>query len=462
MQVVIAAIPFIDTTQPIMAPALLKSILKQQAIDSVALDLNIEVVNKISSHPEKQKILDFFFSQIVHPEVVNDVNEIISYCSDRILKYKPELVALSLFCYSCQIFTQWLCADLKDRAPNVKIVIGGTGIKNFVADDNDSFYRHVRQLGLVDDYIYGDGELAFAEYVKGNYNYPGINSSNWQPIPNLNDVPYPDYTDYNFSLYDDVVIPLNDSRGCIKNCEFCDIIEHWKKYQYRTAENVFAEMLHQIGQYGIYRFGLRNSLTNGNMKEFKQLLSLIAKYNQHADNKISWEGYFIIRAPAQHPEDLWQLIKESNGSLMLGVESVIFKVRHAMGKTFNDGDLDYHLQMGEKYNVPLALLMIVAYPTETLNDYEFTKQWFRDRKKYAKHIMFVNLSFASILPGTQLSRRSDEYGIVKGKMPSIWINQNLNITAKERVGYLKELESICRDECGFVTLTSEETIEYIK
>ena len=118
--------------------------------------------------------------------------------------------------------------------------------------------------------------------------------------------------------------------------------------------------------------------------------------------------------------------------------------------------------MGKKYSVPLALLMIVAYPTETLDDYEFTKQWFRARKEYAKDIVFVNLSFASILPGTQLSRRSSEYGITKGKLPSIWFNQNLKITAEERISYLRELQGICEDECGFVTITSEETIEHIK
>ncbi len=72
----------------------------------------------------------------------------------------------------------------------------------------------------------------------------------------------------------------------------------------------------------------------------------------------------------------------------------------------------------------------------------------------------MNLSFASILPGTQLSRRSDEYGIKKGKLPSIWINQNLKITSEDRIKYLTELEKICRDECGFVTLTSEQTIEH--
>jgi radical SAM superfamily enzyme YgiQ (UPF0313 family) len=445
-----------------MAPALLKAVLQEQDITAVAIDLNIEIINQIQTHPHKQKILDFFFSQVVHNEVIDDLDQIISYCSARILDQKPTLIALSLFCYSCQIFTRWLCADLKSKCPNIKILIGGTGIKNFVADTNDNFYRQVIQLGLVDDFIFGDAEVSIIEYIKGNLEYSGINSTVWIPIIDLNSTPYPDYSDYNFNAYPDPVIPINDSRGCIKNCEFCDIIEHWKKFQSRTADSVFNEMLHQISKHNLRRFALRNSLTNGNMKEFKKLLTLICAYNNKKprDLQISWEGYFIIRSSEYHPPELWEQIKYSNGKIFLGVESVIFKVRHAMGKTFSDVDLDYHLQMSKQYLVPMALLMIVAYPTETLEDYEYTKQWFRDRKEFAKYISFVNLSFASILPGTQLSRRSDEYGIKKGKLPSIWINQNLNISSKDRLNYLLELNKVCREECGFVTLTSEETIEH--
>ena len=461
MSIVIAAVPFIDTTEPIMAPGLLKAVLQQKNIKSIELDLNIEIIDQINKNPNKQKLLDFFFSQIIHQEIIDDIENYICYCRQRILSKNPTVIALSLLAYSCQIFTRWLCADLRAHSPNIKIVIGGTGIKNFVAEINDNFYMELKNLKLIDDYIYGDGENSLYEYVIGNLNYPGINSSNWEPV-NLNANPYPDYTDYNFDLYPTPVIPLNDSRGCIKNCEFCDIIEHWKKYQYRSAECVFSEMLHQIKTYNRYNFSMRNSLTNGNMKEFKLLLDRICDYNENKPRnlQISWSGYFIIRSPNFHPPEIWEKFKKSNAELLMGIESVVFKVRHAMGKTFDDSDLTYHLEMAKKYQVNIALLIIVAYPTETLDDFEYTKKWFRDHKEYAPYVSFVNLSPASILPGTQLSRRSDEYGIKKGNLPSIWINQNLKITPQDRIRYIIELDKICREECGFITNYMEQTIEH--
>ena len=463
MSIVIAAVPYVDTTEPIMAPALLKATLTAHEIDSITIDLNIEIVNRINNHPNKQKILDFFFSQIIHPEVIDEIIEIIDYCATSIAKLNPDIIALSLLIYSCQIFTRWLCAKLRQVCPTAKIVIGGTGIKNFIADNDNSFCEQLKKLNLIDDYICGDGDISFYEYIAGNYLYSGINSTIWQQVPDLNDTPPPDYSDYNFQLYHDLAIPVNDSRGCVKNCEFCDVIEHWKKYQFRTADNMFKEMLLQIKNYHITQFTFRSSLVNGNMREFKKLLDLISDYNSNKDKlkQISWNGYFIIRAPKYHPEELWSKLNQSNGTLHLGVESVISNVRHGLGKTFENDDIIYHLEMGKKYNIPLALLIIVGYPTETLGDFEFTKNWFRSIKEYANSsVSFVNLSFASILPGTELNRKSNEYGIKKGKLPSIWINQNLNITSKQRLDYLIELENICRVECNFNCSTSAQTIEH--
>jgi radical SAM superfamily enzyme YgiQ (UPF0313 family) len=237
-----------------------------------------------------------------------------------------------------------------------------------------------------------------------------------------------------------------DSRGCVRSCEFCDIIEHWAKYQYRSAENVFDEMLYQIQQHGIMHFSMRNSLTNGNMREFEKLLDLIVEYNEsHPSKPIQWAGYFIVRNAQQHPERLWAKLSKSNARLWLGVESVIQSVRHKLGKKFNNEDIDWHLEMGRKYAVPLSLLMISAYPTETLADLEFTKQWFRDKLEFAGNSVYqVSISYASVLPGTKLEERADEYGIKVGQYPSIWFNQNLAVTAEIKARHIRELNEICQ------------------
>jgi hypothetical protein len=448
--IVIAAVPFVDTHRSLAGPATLKAALAEHGIDCRALDLNAEVVAKLNGHWDRQKFLDFFYRQTIHDEVVDEVARIVNYCADRILAENPTTVGLSLFCHDCQVFTGWLCAVIRQRS-DCRILIGGPGINRMVDNPDDRFIERMQRLGLIDDYISGDGDVSVVEYFKGNLEYTGINSKDWLPIADLNKIPHPDLSDYNFFWYREPSIPIVDSRGCVRTCEFCDVIEYWKKFQYKSADNIFNEMLSQMARYNVTHFDFRSSISNGNLREFKKLIAMIVEYNQgrYRSEQISWEGSFIIRQASQHPESLWQQLKASNATLFLGIESVVPRVRNGLGKSFQNEDIDYHLEMTKKYDVAVDLLFIGAYPTETQDDYEFTKQWFRDRKQYAPYIRSVSLSQAIILPGTRLYRNSEEYGLANAGNLIYWHNTKLGISVADRSQYYQELRSVVSQECSF-------------
>jgi radical SAM superfamily enzyme YgiQ (UPF0313 family) len=433
--------------QPTLAPALLKSCVTAAGFDCRAIDLNIEVYNRIKTHAHRSTLEDFFKEQIIDSKTSKSIGDLIEYCCQRILSYNPRVLGLSLLTQDCQFFTLWLCYHLKIHNPEIKIVIGGSGIKNFVAESKLNYAKFLKNYGYIDDYINGDGEYSLVEYLKNNLDFPGINSSRWIPIEDLNQLPFPNFDDYDFNMYADVGIPLCDSRGCVRSCEFCDVIEHWKKYQYRTADNIFEEMCCQIHRYGIRKFYFYNSLTNGNMKEFQKLLDQIVDYNdKNPNDQISWTGYFIVRNQKQHPETLWEKIKKSNGHLQLGIESVVEKVRMNLGKNFRNEDIDYHLEMAKKYQVPLLLLLIVGYPTETHQNFEYTKQWFRDRGHFAGDpVEQVIFSLAAILPNTELDRKQNEYGLIKGTIPTIWMSPSTQISTQDRLNYYNDLTQLLAD-----------------
>lgn len=462
MSIVIAAVPYIESTYVSMAPALLKSLIKQHGFDSVSIDLNMEIINKIEKSTHKQDLINFFLCQTVLPHTVEEITEFIEYSAQRIVKHNPNIIALSLLTYGCEIFTLWLCAKLKQLAPNAKIVLGGPGVQSKLAEVNSNFTKAIKKWQLADDIIYGDGEYSFVEYVKGNRNFPGINNENWEAIEDLNMLPIPDYSDYDFSIYKNPWIPIQDSRGCVRNCEFCDIIEHWKRYRSRTADSIFSEMLYQIKKYNYSKFYFRNALINGNLKEFKKLVNLIANYNssRHKDEQIYWVSYFIIRSKEYYTPEVWENISQSNGTIMMGVESVIPAIRQRMNKPYTNEDIEYHLECARKYSVKIGLLFIVAYPEETLDDYETTKRWFKDHAEYAPYIYRVIMSVASILPNTSLERQSKERGIIVGHLPSIWINTNLNITPQQRVAYHRELLTICAENGFHVDHNQEHNLQH--
>lgn len=453
--VVIAALPYVNSPHaPMAAPAALKASLNLHSISSVAMDLNIEVYNKVNAHPLKLQIEDFFFWDLVHDTAVPVLSQILHYCANRILANNPTVIALSLLTFQCQTFNSWLCVLLKQLSPSCCIIIGGPGIKNSISDQLCTYAETLKKAKLIDAFITGDGDVSLIKYLEGDGSYPGINSTNWVPVADFDSLPYPDYSDYNFFLYTQNFIPIVDSKGCVRNCDFCDVIEFWEKFQFKTAENIFKEMMFQLEKYNLHAFDFRSSLSNGNLKEWKKLLTLMHDYNTsvlYDSQKISWHAHFIVRPKSQHPEHMWQQMSTTNGALSLGIESVIPHVRHELGKHFSNDDIDYHLEMAKKYNVGVTLLMMTGYPTETLEDYKTIKQWFIDRKHYNKVVKKVNLGQTLILPGTGLERKSNELELALGGPDKMidWYSKKTGITREQREQHHKELVNVCINECGF-------------
>ena len=436
-KIVITTVPFVDDGTPLAAPAVLKASLQQHGIDCVGLDLNVEIYNKISHHPKKKLFLDFFWKQNAHEEIVNELTAMLRFFCVEILSHRPDIIGLSLFSTECQVFAAWLCAMLRQAAPDKKIIIGGPGLET-LSTSLFKYPERLRQLGLIDDFIVGDADKAIVKYVQDQHNSQRINDLEWSPDTDLNELPVPDFSDYRFFRYDNALLPIVDSRGCVQNCEFCDVISFWKKFQSLTADNIFKQMMSHIEKYQTYRFQFSSSICNGNLKEFRKLMKLLSDYNQkNVEEQIHWVGSFIVRPARNHSDELWQLIKNSNGYLLTGVESIVERVRIGLGKKFSNLDLDHHLEMGRRYQVPMNLLIIAAYYTETPQDYEYVKQWFMEHKDYANNtVMQVQMTLPSVLPGTRLASTVD-------------LDQ-FNSTQDQRHQQGRELHHIVQS-CGFVT-----------
>lgn len=452
--VLIVSCPGIVTSTPVLAPAVLKSCAVKAGFAVKAFDLNQEVLHYIKTKYETTFVMS--------KKTLDITKDALDFCINRIKSEMPKLVAVSILANESQMFAKFLCYRIKKEL-KIPVVIGGSGIKTFIAEDGMTFPESLKKSKIIDDYVNGDGEESFVAYLQGNLEYPGINSHTWEPIRNLENYPFPDFDDYDFSLYLNKGIPICDSRGCVRTCEFCDIIEHWKKYQYRSAEHIFSEMMSQKEKYGKRHFLFYNSLTNGNMREFTKLLDLMCDYNEvNPTAQLSWSGYFIVRNSKSHPEKVWEKIAKSNGYLELGIESVIEQVRINLGKKFYNVDIDYHLEMAEKYKVPLSLLLIIGYPTETKEDFNFTYNWFVERNKYfGSPIKQVVMSLCSILPNTRLDRNTKNKNIKQGDIPTVWLLPETNVSLADRADHFEKLQTYLK-LYNLIDRTSTEYFELSK
>jgi len=455
IDIVIASVPFTETEVPVMAPAMLKSIAIKAGYSTLALDLNILTVNRLKNHKFHDQISNYFMDNILPGEECFDrVVEEIEFLANEIYKHQPKILCLSLLTYCSQVVTKWLCMEIRKLLPNTKIIIGGPGIVSELVTHETPFIDSLKQGNLIDHYVRGDGEDALFKYLTENKNTESFDSPDWDMIPDLNNLPFPDYHDYDWTQYGEPQLNILGSRGCVRECTFCDIHEHWKKFQYRNAENIFEEMLYQQKEYGISNFKFHDSLINGNRKQFDVLMKLLSDHNNRCpDGKIDWVSYFIALPKKTTPEEYWKMIADSGAKLlMVGIESFSQKVRYDMKKRFTDEDIDWMLEMCKKYKINVFLLDIVGYPTETAEDHELQKKWLLDHVKYINDPI-VLLTFGStmgILPNTYVYDNQESMGItwVDGKDRAFtgnnhrWQVKETGNTYKVRMERLKELQDL--------------------
>jgi radical SAM superfamily enzyme YgiQ (UPF0313 family) len=310
------------------------------------------------------------------------------------------------------------------------------------------FVDELLESGLVNYHVRGDGEHSLYELLTGNNKFPGINSLNWQEMTNeeLAKIPMPDYDDYDFSVYEKRVLPLLGSRGCVRQCTFCDYIANWKKFQWRTADDIFNEIVEQYQRYGLTNFKFQDSLTNGNQKEFRRLCELLAEHNNVSTVNFKWSGYYIFREWSNTSLRDWELIYQSGAeNLMVGIENLNEDIRFAIGKKFSDEAIDLHIEQAHKYGIYLQLLNIVGYVNETEEHIAYIKQWLVDHVKYKSMLYLQWGGTLGIFPNTYLEQNKEQLGIIMiGTQPQSWINPVVNSTPELRARWANELNEYSR------------------
>ena len=447
--VIICTVPWTDSSIPLMAPATLKPIIEKTGLSCLAVDLNVEVYQFTREHPLRDDLIRFFFDEHVTNSTAEVLDRIFLTTAQQIVSWNPKYVGLSLFSYVCQHSAKWLAYYIKKLDPNIQILAGGAGCLSSFTGPSE-YIDQMLNLKLFDYHIRGDGENSLYELLKGNTNYSGINSLTWEEMnkEELRSLPMPIYDNYIFELYDKKVLPLIGSRGCVRQCKFCDYIANWKQFQWRTAEDIFAEMVEQSQKYNIYGFKFQDSLTNGNQKEFFKLIELLGNHNQTAKNKLRWSGFYIFRNPTSTSEREWELLSLSGVEILtVGIENFNEHIRYNIGKKFSNHAIDFHLAQAKKHNIKLLILNIVGYVNETRKDIDFARQWLYDHLEYRDTIVYIQWGGTlGIFPNTYLEQHKDELGIkMIGEQPNLWINESISSTPALRASWVHELNTLSRE-----------------
>ena len=314
LDMLLCIVPKINPDAPTVGPAVLKSHLAAEGFSCEVMDLNILLFREFEKHGD---IEYFFKNDRIFKDYFDDADDFKDKLLDKylyvfdgwmeIFKQKnPRWVGMSLLSSYSRTVATLMCRMIREQMPDTRIVWGGAEVSNRT--------EHILHDGLIDYYIWGDGERAIIDLLNENFNAPGINGDSTQ-LPDLSEVHIPDYDDIDWSMYHKLKfekpVYITGSRGCVQRCTFCNVYEIWPNYTYRTGESIAQEIITVREKYDRVTFRFTDSLINGSMKAFKTLLEGLSDYrNTHNDN-FKWVSQWIIRSKSQFPEEWYMRMKDA-------------------------------------------------------------------------------------------------------------------------------------------------------
>lgn len=390
LDLLIISVPYLYSYGPALAPALLKSCAERDGLTAIAWDYAAEFNFHNETHinfieiKSWTEINEYKLSPSQFDWYTDQINE----CVKKIKLKNPRYVALSLMTLNSCRFAEDLCFYIKTLLPDVKIITGGSGQDVFLFQYQKKWNQLMIDSGLIDCSVIGEGEFALSYVIKNNVT--GIYTVN--QLRELVDIPVPDYSDYDFSIYknsnqfsywnsdfslgsdsrNNIIFSITASKGCVKNCNFCDVGKIWPKFRFRPGKQVANEIIELHQKYHANFFSFTDSLINGGLKPFKELNQELAL---RLPNTIKYEAQFIARSQRDMPEHYFEMMAAAGCHLVsVGVESGSEAVRMHMGKGSSQEDISYTSKMLTKYKILQFWNIIVGYPTETDIEWNETMQ----------------------------------------------------------------------------------------
>ena len=453
LDIIFCTIPYSDLDYIYSAPAILKSVIttngytcKTKDFGLVLLELcdrNEELFNRIQSYfltynddlsKKEREILNTFYQKIIE------------YFRDNPSKY----IGITIFSIFTHKATVELLTLIKQSGINSKIIVGGRGAKVSIFMSAESVLKlskleKVLEFGdllkkrkLTDYVVIGDGEDAILDILRGNSLREDYKNDTF-------DYPLPDYSDYEFNKYlwegGKKQFPITGSKGCVRDCDFCDVRFQFGRYKYRSGKDIAREMMYISDTLGYRKFIFTDSLVNGGLKIIEEFCSIIADYNDaNPEKSITWTGQYICRLPSEMPERLYPLMARAGAQgLTMGAESGSNHVLEAINKKTTVEAVYYELSQFQKYGITCMLLTFLGHWAETHEDF------IKHCEMITKIVPFVRSGtisavtlghVAMILEGTPSTNLVAQGSILVSDFnrSAIWFNkENPSNTYKERV-----------------------------
>lgn len=448
--IIFCSVPFTDIDHIYSAPAVLKGVVMSMGFQAKTLDAGMELFRFCKYDPEKFNNLQLYF--ITKGKKLSfEESNILDSWFDYLVKYFQEnttrYIGISVLSYYTHKSTLMLIELLRKNNINSKIMLGGSGLNvrpwsgildQFNAlEATNVFGRILLNRKLADKIIFGDGEDAVVKALESDDNEITVPTD-------VISYPEPNYEDYKFDAYvthdGGIYFPITGSKGCVRNCDFCDVAYHSGKFRTRAGKDIAKEMINVQKKYGFDRFEFTDSLVNGGLKVFREFCEILAEHNKiNPDRKIRWKGQYICRPAKQMPQDLYPLMSDAGAfGLSIGAESGSDSVLEAMNKKTTNSALYHELEQFRKYQIKCSLLTFVGHWRETHENFKDHCKMLIKILPYVRSNVIGVVDFgglAEILDGTPSMNlvHSGQISTSDFSRELLWFNEENPMGIKERI-----------------------------
>lgn len=456
--------------------AVVNGILKSQGYNVQAWDLSIDIINKYKNldHFDEFYVNNTnsgYIDQTVKKSWFKKFIKILrTEIKQKLQHVQPDIVLLSVFSSHSLDLVVPVSTWIRDFLPNVYMVVGGRGLDNIerYSQSNyaDFFARHLP----IDVCYLGDAETDIVQVLAsrpvGVYHARTVNNQD------LVSVPPADWTGLDFSKYKgydtkDLRIPFTGSKGCVRQCTFCDVAGSWPKFVYRKGNEIAEELIDIYYQHGIRKIEFTDNLVNGSITNFRAMNTVLA---EKLPNTLDYLGYAICRPKNEFPESDFELASVAGAKkLKIGIESGSERLRHDMKKKFSNDDIDWMAINCAKYNIQQQWLMFCGYPTETEQDFQDTLnllEKYQDLAQQGKITVFLSLPMMLTSNSGFMRNYTDQYGLEHNRYDSwsdfFWTSSKYtDNTFDVRVARWKKFyQKII--ECGYVTNNQRQMVKLLE
>lgn len=405
-----------------------------------AFDLNVKIRNELKNFYKEypfdydpwDAVRDWHWEERHYWSDIHPILEpLLEKWANTVAEYKPDVLGMTLY-YCNEQPSIWFARRLKELLPNLLIVVGGPQTHNSGYVGNK----------IYDIVVNGEGEKSLLEILDAVERKIDVNYTETvnlikiirQPEDekfNLNKLPRPDYSDFDFNDYSFPNGALCEiSRGCIAKCTFCEETHFWK-YRQRAALNTLEEIEHMYYAHGVDVFWFVDSLVNGNLNELRAFCRGVAEKGL----KIHWTGY--ARCDGRMDLEYFKDLKAGGCELLnYGVESGSQNVLDAMDKKVTIKEMEENFSNGAAVGIGAMTNWIVGFPNETYQDFEDTMTFMWRIRKLNLQVIAAGPGF-NIGPDTIVGQNFDKFDILPYYFYDHWIKKDMSLSIVHKMIRLK-------------------------